>query len=229
LSTIEAASQRMEAALRARLSVERSMRSRMFHATGGRTQLLRDLLREPLRNGYSPVADPIGTVRVLTLSAVTYDAFVEANTKRALLHPRMAGLWLQPGDVLVERANTREFVGTAALYRGNPDWATYSDLMIRVRPDPSLMSPELLSEYLHLPEVRAYFRQRARGTSGSMPKIDHEIVANLPVVVPALSEQLRMTRVFRAVQTARSSARAELGCATDLFNSAIRQLMDPTP
>jgi type I restriction enzyme S subunit len=155
------------------------------------------LLREPLRNGHSAKASQDGTgVRSLTLSAVTYRDFSEKNTKLTIAAPtRVRGLWLVPGDVLIERSNTPELVGTAALFRGPRDWSIFPDLLIRVRPSDELL-PEFLEIVLKARPTRRYFQQAAQGIAGSMPKIDQRDVENLEVPVPPLGEQTKIVAVM---------------------------------
>lgn len=150
---------------------------------------LGELLSEPLRNGVSAKASASGTVRIVTLTAVTKNAFKEENTKLADVDARrVADLWLDPGDVLIERSNTPELVGTAALYRGPREWAIFPDLLIRVRTTDEVL-PEFLSLFLRTRAARAYFRNAAQGISGSMPKIGQEDIRRLVVPVPSIAEQ----------------------------------------
>lgn len=150
---------------------------------------LGSLVREPLRNGHSAKAAPGGTVRTLTLTAVTVGDFSEANTKLTAADPdRVKHLWLEPGDVFIERSNTPELVGTAALYRGPRNWAIFPDLLIRVRVADALL-PEFLNIVLKARRVRRYFQTSAQGIAGSMPKIDQGVVERLDLPVPRLEEQ----------------------------------------
>jgi type I restriction enzyme, S subunit len=151
---------------------------------------LETLLREPLRNGHSAKAAHDGTgVRTLTLSAVTKGDFSEQNTKLTTADPaRVHQLWLEPGDILIERSNTPELVGTAALYRGPRNWAIFPDLLIRVRVSDDVLPP-FLEIVLKARPARRYFQSSAEGIAGSMPKIDQQDVANLGVPLPSLDEQ----------------------------------------
>jgi type I restriction enzyme S subunit len=150
---------------------------------------LGSLLREPLRNGVSARASPTGSVRIVTLSAVTQDAFIEANSKLADVDAhRVRDLWLEPGDVLIERSNTAELVGTAALYDGPGQWAIFPDLLIRVRTTDELR-PDFLALVLRTRASRRYFRGAAKGLSGSMPKIGQDDIRELLVPVPPRAEQ----------------------------------------
>src|ERR1041385_4409592 len=93
------------------------------------------LLREPLRNGHSAKRSPNSNgVRTLTLTAVTKGDFSEENTKITIASLEHIGdLWLCPGDILIERSNTPELVGTARLYNGPEKYAIFPDLLLRAR------------------------------------------------------------------------------------------------
>jgi len=158
---------------------------------------LEGLLREPLRNGHSArrAADGCG-VRAVTLTAVTRDDFSEANTKVTSADPtRVRDLWLEPGDILIQRANTPDLVGTAAMYSGQLRWAIFPDLLIRVRVN-SLVLPEYLMMVLRSRSVRDYLRSSAKGLAGSMPKIDQSTILRTKVPLPSLQVQEELvTRV----------------------------------
>jgi type I restriction enzyme S subunit len=137
-------------------------------------------------------------VRTLTLTAVTKGDFSEKNTKITSADPRkVADLWLEPGDILVERSNAPELVGTSCQYRGPKNYAIFPDLMIRARvnekADPSFVELVLRSE-----DVRRYFKSRAKGMSGSMPKIDQQTIEETPIPLPPLPEQRRIVAEIEA-------------------------------
>lgn len=145
---------------------------------------LGDVLREPLRNGHSAKADPLGNIPILTLTAVTLGDFGTHNIKMTGADPRrVRDLWIQSGDLLIERSNTRELVGTACLYRGLPNLAVYPDLIIRARVDDRVV-PEYAELVLKAPRSRLYFQQRAQGISGTMPKIDQRAIEDLVFTLP---------------------------------------------
>jgi type I restriction enzyme S subunit len=150
------------------------------------------LLREPLRNGHSAKQDAAGAVRTLSLSAVTERDFSESNTKLTAANPNaVRDLWLQPGDIFVERSNTPELVGTAAIYSGPSNFAIFPDLLIRVRASEEILAP-YLEAVLRSDRVRTYFQRSAQGIAGSMPKISQETLERLIVPLPPTSEQARI-------------------------------------
>jgi type I restriction enzyme S subunit len=160
---------------------------------------LGSLVREPIRNGKSAQTDPESKgVRVFTLTAVTKADFGEQNTKRSVLSDDdVQGIWAEPDDIFIQRSNTPELVGTAAIYNGPRAFAVYPDLLTRVRTNDSLR-PRYLVLYLRSSWVRQYFQKNARGISGSMPKVSHQTINELPVPVPSLPEQDRIVAAIEA-------------------------------
>jgi type I restriction enzyme S subunit len=152
------------------------------------------LLREPLRNGHSAKAAPDGQgIRTLTLSAVTYGDFSPSNTKITVADAfRVRDLWLEQGDILVERSNTPDLVGTARMYRGLPRYAIFPDLLIRVRVREEVALPVFVELALQSQESRTYFKESAQGAAGSMPKIDQGTIEGTAIVLPPLAEQKRI-------------------------------------
>jgi type I restriction enzyme S subunit len=76
----------------------------------------------------------------------------------------------------------------AAYYDGQPGQFLYPDLIIKVR-----LSKSVDLRYIHLcsiaPYGRAYFGRHASGAQSTMPKINHDILVNLPIPLPPIAEQ----------------------------------------
>ncbi|MEU3278683.1 restriction endonuclease subunit S [Streptomyces antibioticus] len=159
--------------------------------SGSPWEKLRGLLREPLRNGMSAKATTDGSgIRTLTLTAVTQNDFSPQFTKVTSADPkRVKNLWLEDQDIFIQRSNSAELVGTSAIYHGEKNWAIYPDLLIRVRVDQSRVLPEYAALALRTNRILFYFRQNARGLSGSMPKIDQATIENADFPVPSLPQQ----------------------------------------
>ncbi|MEU6927658.1 restriction endonuclease subunit S [Streptomyces sp. NPDC046374] len=192
---------------------------------------LGNLIREPLRNGHSARASESNDgIRTINLTAVTTGEFSDRNSKVTVADARrVKDLWLTPGDILIQRSNTPDLVGTAALYSGPKDWAIYPDLLIRVRVNERIL-PEFAAMVLSTPRLRKYFRGRAKGLSGSMPKVDQAAIMNAEFPVPpieiqreavmrasALSGQVDLlaAEVSRVTKRARQLRRAVLRAAHD--------------
>lgn len=194
LSRLDIAQQGLKIAERRQVALAKSSLQYWIWDDSVPVTTVADVLREPMRNGRSDRAseDP-GAVRTLTLTAVTQGAFSERNTKLTSTSREMAaGLWLEPGDVLVQRSNTPELVGTSARYDGPRDWAIFPDLLIRVRPDESRMDSRFLVAALRSERAHRSMRQQAKGLAGSMPKIDQRTLGATVIPIPSRHRQLEI-------------------------------------
>ncbi|MCT9105720.1 restriction endonuclease subunit S [Streptomyces mirabilis] len=159
---------------------------------------LGDLLREPLRNGHSAKATTdLSGIRTLNLTAVTQGDFSDANTKLTVADPhRVRDLWLTRSDILVQRSNTPDLVGTTAMYEGPDGWAIFPDLLIRVRVNDEVL-PEFVTLVLRSHRGRTYFKSQAKGLAGSMPKIDQAAIEGFTIPVPSIETQERIVAEVR--------------------------------
>lgn len=149
------------------------------------------------RNGYSPKpVDHLTSTKSMTLSAITSGVF-DGNKSKYIDEeiPEDSYLWVIPGDILIQRANSMDFVGVSAIYNGAESEFIYPDLIMRVTITPK-MDNRYVQVALSSPFVRSYFRQNASGTSGSMPKINQHVVKSAPVPVPPFAEQKRIMAKF---------------------------------
>ncbi|MCP3819977.1 restriction endonuclease subunit S [Streptomyces sp. A3M-1-3] len=159
--------------------------------------ILADALNGPIRNGFSPVESQTWTgVQMLGLGCLTHSGFSPRQLKNApasltVSHPAV----LVDGDLLMSRANTRELVGLAGIYRdiGNP--CIYPDLMMRLRTSEACL-PEFLEAVIRSPRARRGIMALAQGTSESMVKISARAAMGLAVPLPDMAEQKQFLAVL---------------------------------
>ncbi len=165
------------------------------------------------RNGYSPQAvDYETSIRSLTLSATTTGKFLGRHSK-FIAEPIAVDshLWLEPGDILIQRANSLEYVGVSAIFDGLEKQFIYPDLMMKCRPNERVKNKYLFYA-LSAESTRSYFRENATGTAGNMPKINQQTVMSTPLLLPPLDEQ---TEIVRRVEALFALAdRIEARCTT---------------
>jgi type I restriction enzyme S subunit len=148
---------------------------------------LEELIVEGPANGYSPRSgeNPKGTLS-LKLTATTrgvLDLSDRATKRLNEVISKDSKFWLRPGDILIQRSNSLEYVGVTALYDGPPNTYIYPDLMIRIR----VSSPAIarwIWRYCSSAAARNYFMANATGTAGNMPKINGSIVRKLLIPFP---------------------------------------------
>lgn len=153
------------------------------------------LIQEKPRNGFSPKAvDRPTAVKSLTLTATTSGVFKPEHFKYLDVEvPSNSYLWLQPGDILIQRSNTAEYVGVSAVFDGNANEFVYPDLMMKIRTKEGVDSRFIWCA-LSDERTRNYFRGNATGTAGNMPKINQGIVCSTPLNLPPHAEQLEIVR-----------------------------------
>ena len=147
------------------------------------------------RNGRSPKGVDFETpYKSLTLSSTTSGKFLGEKYKFVELDIKEdSHLWVKDGDILIQRANTIEYVGVSALYRGPDNIYVYPDLMMKCAVNDRAV-PEFLHFILLSRSVRKYFRDNATGTSGNMPKINQKIVSEVQFKLPEIQEQAEIVR-----------------------------------
>ena len=151
------------------------------------------MIEEKPSNGYSPkgVAYPTN-VKNLTLTATTSGSFKPDAYKYVDVEiPDDSKYWLKHNDILIQRSNSRELVGTACLYTGKDNEYIYPDLMMRIRAMNSI-DINYIDLVLKAPFVRQYYTSSASGTSDSMPKINQSIVSSTLIPLPPVAEQKRI-------------------------------------
>jgi type I restriction enzyme S subunit len=97
---------------------------------------------------------------------------------------------LLPGDILVNRVNSRELVGKTAAISAGLERCVFESKNIRVRLRRDVVSPEFIS-YRLLSAGSRYFTQNAQQVVG-MASISQPQVARFPLPLPPLPEQRRI-------------------------------------
>ena len=159
--------------------------------------VLLDVLKDKPRNGYSPQPVNYPTkYKSMTLSATTSGTFAPEHFKFIDEEiPESSHLWMVPGDILIQRANSLEKVGTSAIYTGGYHEFIYPDLMMKLQVKDGV-SAEFIAYQLKTQTVLTYFRSNATGTAGNMPKINQQVVSSAPMRIPTLAEQQEIVRIL---------------------------------
>jgi type I restriction enzyme S subunit len=192
---------------------------------------LSSLLSVQPRNGWSPPAEyQTGTgIPVLTLSSVTGFEYDGSRVKLSSVPARDdAHYWLEKGELLITRSNTRELVGHVAICDGTPPRAICCDLIMKMRVDPTKALTRFVYFYLRSPGARSYLTSRAQGASSTMKKIGKAVVQNMPIPSPSLAQQKSITAKLDALlaetQRLESLYRQKLAALDALKRSLLDQV-----
>ena len=152
-------------------------------------RLISIIERKPQNGKSSKSVEYITSTKVLTLTATTSGTFKPDAYKYVPISVSQdSPLWLKKNDILIQRSNSREYVGTSSIYTGDDNEYIYPDLMMKIQLLPGV-SAEYLDIVLKSPMVRNYYTTAASGTSESMPKINQSIVCQTLIPIPPANEQ----------------------------------------
>lgn len=112
---------------------------------------------------------------------------------------------LYPGDVLLNRVNSRELVGKAALIPDGIGVCVFESKNIRLRPNKAVVNPAFLN-YALLCNGREHFSANAQQVVG-MASVSQTQVATFPVSLPPLSEQGRIVAKIETLMARNRTAR----------------------
>ncbi len=181
------------------------MRDSGFVATGLLPQHWR---RSPLKHlltsieqGWSPQcegrpasAEEWGVLKVGCVNGTDFDPMENKLLPKELDAP--PGYQVHDGDLLMSRANTRELVGSVAIAATGGRRLLLCDKLYRIKLRASLM-PEYVSLALRAPFARTQIEAAASGASASMVNISQDIVRELQIPVPPVSEQRQIVAFIR--------------------------------
>lgn len=164
--------------------------------SGWRWVLLEDLLSNS-ESGWSPKCESEprrdGEWGVLKVSAVTWGIFNPNENKR--LPPSFESrpeCEVKPGDFMLSRANTAELVARSVIAPDDcPEKLLMSDKIVRLS-----FLDDALKPWVNLVNnsalARAYYKERATGTSDSMRNVSRQVIHELPIPLPSLAIQARV-------------------------------------
>lgn len=169
-----------------------------FHASW-EAKRLGTLVTDGPTNGYSgrTSSDARGTPTLrLTATTSGYLILNEESIKRLVESiPSGSELFLRDGDLLIQRSNTADLVGTAAIFHGPPNTYVYPDLMMRLRFSEKATC-EWIWRYANSNSGRRFFLGIAAGSTGSMPKIGGKLLRKMMVPFPPLAERVAILRIL---------------------------------
>jgi type I restriction enzyme S subunit len=133
-------------------------------------------------------------------------------------------LFLKPGDVLVQRSNTGDLVGTAAIFDGPAGVYIYPDLMMRIR-FRDQTSAHWFWRYANSTRGRRFFQSIAAGSSGSMPKISGANLRSMPIPLPQPAEQRAIAEALSDVDRLLGALEAVIVKKRAIKHGVMQQLL----
>lgn len=126
---------------------------------------------------------------VVKVSAMTWGEFREDENKALTVGREFDSRHeIRPGDILVSRANTRDYVGAPVLVGSVRKRLLLSDKSLRLIPKGGV-DREWFVQLLASPRVREQISERATGTKDSMRNISQKSLMDVEVKIPEVSTQ----------------------------------------
>jgi len=155
---------------------------------------------ESMKNGIYKPANKYGERGVACLRMYNIDdgKLVWKNVKRMLLTlAETQEYLLAPGDLLVNRVNSRELVGKTAVFPYGLAPCVYESKNIRVRLLPGLVNSDFVN-YQLLFAGQSYFNFNSQQVVG-MASISQPQIAAFPILLPPREEQNRIVSEIKAL------------------------------
>ena len=131
-----------------------------------------------------------------------------------LSEQELATYRLLPGDILINRTNSKELVGKCAVFQGSGEWV-FASYLVRVRTNQDRLLPQFAADFLGTDVGRLQINRVSRQIIG-MTNINAEEIRDLQIPLPSIEEQ---GTLVSAMETARSQRLAKLTEAEELLSS----------
>jgi len=182
---------------------------------------LGELISVGPQNGlYRPASDYGSGTPILRIDAF-YDGVVTglATLKRVRISSEEIALYgLRPSEIVVNRVNSREYLGKSALIPDLPEPTVFESNMMRFGVDAHRLHPVYLIQLLQTRHVRAHILRAAKDAV-NQSSINQQDVKSIPVALPPLPQQERFARNVRATQMLADTHRSSGATFDALFAS----------
>ena len=143
---------------------------------------------------------------MLRMTNIQHDGLNLSNLKYVTLsHRELDTYRLVPGDILINRTNSKELVGKCAVFNESGDWV-FASYLVRLRANNSLLMPQFAAEFLATDTARLQIDRVSRQIIG-MTNINADEIRSLCIPLPSIRDQ---DEFISEMEAARSQRRAKL-------------------
>jgi type I restriction enzyme, S subunit len=216
--------------LRLAENLVRSVFQQMFgdlnaNSQGWQTVLLGDILSVDPQNGlYRPAKDYGSGTDILRIDGF-YDGYLVRGKalKKLRIDPRTEEKYLlSGGDIVVNRVNSREYLGKSALVEALAENTVFESNMMRFRVSETAADPRFIVDQLQTQFIKLQIL-RASKDAVNQSSINQTDVKNLEVRLPPVELQRRYAGIVRKKTAADAALHAALEEAQSLFSSLVQR------
>ncbi|WP_225730452.1 MULTISPECIES: restriction endonuclease subunit S [unclassified Nocardia] len=130
---------------------------------------------------------------------------------------------LRPNDVLLNEGQSLEYVGRAAMYRGEIEGCCFQMTLLRFRAGDEVLPEFALGWFRRCQRLGAFARVAKRTTS--MAHLPAGLLSAQPIPVPPLSVQQRVVEQLEAARELRTTVAADLAQTRSLMQRTLNVLL----
>ena len=131
---------------------------------------------------------------------------------------------LAQDDIVINRVNSRPFLGKSAIIPYLDEPAVFESNMMRLKMDSNRMLPKLLISMLQIASIQHQLRLNAKDAI-NQSSINQTDVCQLSVIVPPLALQHRYTEIIESAHDATGIAKSSSKVASTLIASLMDRLL----
>lgn len=192
------------------------------------TKLFGDLIAE-IDSGWSPQCESNSALEaqwgVLKLSAITKGIYLPEHNKAlpSDVEPRKQ-LEVKKGDLLFNRKNTLELVGTTAYVFDTPGRLIIPDTIFRfVVKDDNELNKLFLWQLFNNRDFKKDLQRLAGGSAGSMPNISKQKLKNINIIVPDINIQKEFASIVNKIENQKQKMQQSLTQLETNFNALLQR------
>jgi type I restriction enzyme, S subunit len=196
-----------------------------YNPKGWDTLSLNRLIVEGPQNGIYKAASAYGTGTPILRIDAFYDGTVEdlSRLKRVRLsREEVASYGLHENDIVINRVNSRPFLGKSAIIPDLKEPTVFESNMMRLGVDTGRVNPTYLVNYLQTDFVRTQI-QKCGKDAVNQASINQEDVKGFLIRVPPVSLQEKFMKVAQRLEHQRGIHRESLRQAEHLFQTLLHR------
>ena len=186
---------------------------------------LGDVVEKGPRNGlYRPQDDYGSGTPIIRIDSFYGGEIVDPeNLKRVEIDDETRQKYLvEEGDILINRVNSREYLGKSALVRDLPEPTVFESNMMRLRLDRDLIEPGFLIGLLQQEYINRQIQTAAKDAV-NQSSINQSDVKEFEIRVPPLKLQRKYVELRNRIRGTQKRAKRHQKRVDDLFNALLHR------
>lgn len=202
-------------------TLTQSLLSRVLQSTSERTSL-RDLIKDGPKNGLYRPKSAYGTgtpiVRIDSFNYGSPNIRIDSLKRLELKHNAIDEFSLKEGDILINRVNSKNYVGKTALIGPLHEPVVFESNMMRIRLETKRIRERFFAEFMQTQDVRRQLAPKIKDAI-NQSSINQQDVKMIEVPMPPIKVQDAFVRAITDLDSQRTAMESLARLADKLFAS----------